>query len=178
MTVFILLVVFVIALLFVIGLHTHDRAGSSIEIDAPAKDVWKTLVEFENYGEWNPFITNIDGSPRADKKIKVTIALPFKQSMDFNLTVQSVSEGSEMVWCGQTLEPRILDGVHSFRIEVLDGNRTRFSQEEKFSGLLLYLSWPLLKGSVVANFDKMNSALKTRVEGAELTVDQGQLKQA
>ena len=167
MTFFILVVVFIIALLFVAGLHTHDKVFSSIEIDAPPKDVWKTLTDFESYGEWNPFMTQVSGNAKKGAPIKVTIALPFKQSMDFNLTIDSIKSRSEMVWVGRTLEPRILDGEHYFWLESISGKRTRFTQGEKFSGLLLYLSWPWLKGSVTANFNKMNEALKNRVEGVE-----------
>jgi len=172
LTLLILLVVFAVALLFVAGLHTHDKLSTSIEIDAPAKDVWDALVDFDQYGEWNPFLTNVDGNAKEGEKIKVTVALPFKQSMDFNLKVKTIVNRREMIWLGQTLEPRILDGEHYFRVESIGKNRTRFSQGEKFSGILLYLTWPLLKGSVLANFNTMNSALKDKVEGVEKIAEQ------
>ena len=172
MTLLILLVVFAIALLFVAGLHTHDKLSTSIEIDAPAKDVWNALVDFDQYREWNPFLTKIDGNAKEGEKINVTVALPFKQSMNFNLKVKTLVNRKEMIWLGQTLEPRILDGEHFFRVESIGRNRTRFTQGEKFSGLLLYLTWPLIKGSVLANFNTMNNALKDKVEGVEKVVEQ------
>ncbi len=172
MTLLILLVVFFVALLFVAGLHTHDKLNTSIEIDAPAKDVWDVLLDFDQYGEWNPFLTNIDGNAKEGEEIKVTVALPFRQSMDFNLKVETVVNGKEMIWLGQTLEPRVLDGEHIFRVESIGRNRSRFTQEEKFSGILLYLTWPWLKGSVLANFNTMNNALKDTVEGVEEVVEQ------
>jgi hypothetical protein len=144
--------------------HTPDKVISSIEIDGSANDVWNALVDFNNYGNWNPFITNIDGKANEGEEIKVTIALPFKQSMDFKLKVKTVTDGSEMIWLGQTLAPNILDGEHFLRVESLADNRTRFSQGEKFSGKLLYLALPLIKGSVLANFNKMNEALKNKIE--------------
>jgi hypothetical protein len=32
-----------------------------IEIDAPPADVWRVLLDFDAYGEWNPFIRSISG---------------------------------------------------------------------------------------------------------------------
>ena len=175
MTLFILLVVFVVALFFVLGLHTYDKVDTAIEIEGSASDVWATLVDFDQYRDWNPFITHIDGKAEQDSIIKTTIALPFKQSMDFNLKIKSLSEGKEMVWQGKTLEPQILDGEHYLRVESLPNNRVRFSQGEKFSGLLLYLTMPLIKGRVLSNFNAMNNALKDRIEGVEKLAAQEQM---
>ena len=169
LTLLLLLVVFTIALLFVAGLHTHDKLSTSIEIDASPDEVWRTLTNFEQYPEWNPFMTRVVGKAESAEKIKVTIALPFKQSLDFNLLIDSVTPTKEMVWLGTTLEPKVLDGEHYFRIEKIEGGKTRFSQGEKFSGILLYVSWPLLKVSVTNNFNKMNEALKARVEGISVS---------
>jgi len=150
--------------LFMTAVQTDNKVLTSIDIDASANDVWTTLLDFDNYTHWNPFITNIDGKAIEGEELKVTISLPFKQSMDFNLRVKSVTDGSEMIWLGQTLKPNILDGEHFLRVESLDDNRTRFSQGEKFSGIMLNLALPLIKGSVLANFNKMNQALKNKLE--------------
>ena len=32
-----------------------------VEIDAPAAAVWSVMVDFDRYGEWNPFCVAVDG---------------------------------------------------------------------------------------------------------------------
>ena len=157
--------VFLIGMLFTLGLHTYDKVYTEIEIEASSDDVWKTLTDFESYPVWNTFITKASGQLSVGEISDVTIALPFSKSMDFKLEIADIVEGQEFVWVGETLEKKVLDGEHRFRIESLESGGTKFSQEEKFSGILLYLVLPFIKASVESNFKKMNQALKNRVEG-------------
>ena len=176
MTLFILIVVFVVSLFFVLGLQTSDKVSTEIEIDASSDDVWKTLTDFASYGEWNPFITRVAGELKEGETVDVSIALPFSKSLDFNLTILQIDTGYELVWKGETLGSRVLDGIHYFRIEDLGAGKVRFSQGEKFTGLLLYIVTPFIKGSVENNFNKMNLALKNRAEGVIKIDDASQLQ--
>ena len=36
------------------------QADVAIDIHAPAEEVWQTMVDFERYGEWNPFLVRIE----------------------------------------------------------------------------------------------------------------------
>ncbi len=33
----------------------------TIEIDATPDEVWAVLTDFDDYGDWNPFVTSITG---------------------------------------------------------------------------------------------------------------------
>jgi len=165
LTFFILAVVFVIALLFVLGLHTFDKVDTEIEIDGSTNDVWKALTSFDEYADWNPFITSVSGDFKEGSMVDVTIALPFSKSMDFNLKVEDLKKGTSFSWVSKMLEPKILDSVHYLRVEKTESGTVKFSQGEKFTGLLLYIVIPLIKTSIEKNFEKMNLALKNRVEG-------------
>jgi len=154
----------VVVLIMLLGLFRDVRVGAEIEIDAPADAVWDTLTRFSAYREWNPFITQASGELKADSVMDVTIAAPVIRSMDFKLKTVSVDEGHAFVWLGTTLKPRVLDGLHTFSIETLEEGRTRFSQEEKLSGLLLYFTAPFVKNTMQNNFSTMNAALKDYVE--------------
>ncbi len=164
MTVFILIAV-IVGLFMVLGLHTYDEVNSEIDVEASADEVWKILTNFEDYPEWNPFITSISGELKENSPIDVTIALPFSKSLTVPLKIEQLVKGKEMIWSGKLLEPKILDSLHTFHIEAVDSGRTKFTQKERVGGLLLYPLLPFYKGMMERNFRKMNTALKNRAEG-------------
>ena len=85
--------------------------------------------------------------------------------MTIRPTVLATEPDRELRWKGQLVVPGLFDGEHTFRIEPLDGQRSRFVHGERFTGILV----SLVKG-VLANteqgFEQMNAALKQRVEAA------------
>lgn len=46
-----------------------------VTIDAPAEAVWAVLIDFESYGEWNPFHRNVDIVERADGTVAVRMTV-------------------------------------------------------------------------------------------------------
>ena len=165
MTFFILAVVFIIALLFVLGLHTFDKVDTETEIDGTTDEVWKVISNFQGYTDWNPTITNASGEMKEGSTVGVTFSLPFSKSMDLNLLVQDIDKGRAFSLISTLLEPKILDSVHYLSIEKAENGNVKFCQGEKFSGLLLYLVFPFIKSTLEKSFEEMNKALKNRVEG-------------
>jgi len=165
LTFFILAVVFIIALLFVLGLHTFDKVDTEIEIDGTTDEVWKVISNFQGYIDWNPTITNASGELNEGSTVDVTFALPFSKSMDFNLEVKDIDKGKTFTLVSTLLEPKILDSVHYLSVEKAENGNVKFCQGEKFSGLLLYLVFPFIKSTLENSFEDMNKALKNRVEG-------------
>lgn len=137
---------------------------SEILIAAPVQQVWKEFTDFENWSEWNPFITNIEPEPSAGSKISVLIDPPGGKAMVFKPRVLVYEKERELRWLGRVLLPGLFDGEHFFRLRETGGG-TLFIQGEQFSGILL----PLLKKSlsgVEQGFHAMNAALKARCEAA------------
>ncbi|CAK0740643.1 hypothetical protein CCP3SC1_1220003 [Gammaproteobacteria bacterium] len=65
--------------------------------------------------------------------------------MDFNLTLKGIKSPQEMIWTSQIFLPGVLDGEHYFRIEKVTAEKVIFRQGERYSGILLYLTWPVIK---------------------------------
>jgi len=42
----------------------HKEIKTSIEISASPETIWKILTNFEDYENWNPFITKISGEKK------------------------------------------------------------------------------------------------------------------
>jgi hypothetical protein len=138
--------------------------SSEIEIAATAARVWSVLTDFERYGDWNPFITSISGTPRPGGQLRVRMHPPGGIAMTFKPKVLNAEPERELRWLG-TLGPRgIFDGEHSFRIVPLGEGRVRLLQSERFTGLLVPLLILLVRNSTRRGFEAMNQALKLRAE--------------
>ena len=136
---------------------------TEIEIDAPPPTVWQVLTDFAAYPDWNPFIRSIEGEPRAGSRLKVRIEPLGARAMTFRPTVRAADPSRELRWLGRLFVPGLVDGEHRLALEPLAGQRSRFVQSERFSGLLV----GLLSGTLAATergLEQMNHALKTRSE--------------
>jgi hypothetical protein len=120
------------------------------------------LTDIDSYKEWNPFM-DIKGKPqRPGDRLEVTIRAG-KRQMTFKPTVTEIEPGRRLAWVGRLLLPRVFDGAHQFRVESLDGGRSRFTQEETFRGVLVPFM-PAVLRDTSAGFVAMNIALRDRAE--------------
>jgi hypothetical protein len=138
---------------------------TTININAPPHEVWTELIDFEAYRQWNPFIRTIEGSPREGERLKISIQPVGARGMTFRPRVIRAVPARELRWLGRLILPGIFDGEHSFEIEPLnEGQRTRFTQRERFTGVLVPFLRRSLDTSTRKGFEAMNQALKDRVE--------------
>ncbi len=138
----------------------------SIDIPASPTVVWQIMTATDQYGEWNPFIRQLDGELREGERLRVRIT-PAKRSMTFTPTVLAVEEQRLLRWRGRVGFAGIFDGVHEFRLEPRPDGGTRFVQRETFTGVLV----PLLRrvlDDTRAGFVAMDEALRGRATAAEV----------
>jgi hypothetical protein len=137
----------------------------TIEIDAAPEAVWRELADTGAYAAWNPFIRSLEGELEEGTRLRVEITPPGGRPMTFRPTVRAARPGRELRWLGHLLVAGLFDGEHSFQIEPLGAGRSRFTQAERFSGLLVR---PFGGGlaKTERGFEAMNRALKARVESA------------
>lgn len=134
---------------------------TSIRINAPVSKVWDILTDTESYPSWNPFIKEIKGTLRKGERLNVMIT-----DMKFTPTVTEWKENQIFEWLGHLWIPRVFfDGRHRFElVEEADGTTT-FLHGEQFSGILVPFLQKMINVQTKENFEKMNVALKERVEG-------------
>ena len=140
---------------------------TSLDIEASPQAIWQILTDFSAFEQWNPFIRSISGQAVQGTKLEVHIQPPGGQGMTFKPTVLVVEPEREFTWLGHFLIPGLFDGEHRFCLEPLGDNRTRFTQSERFGGLLVPLLAKDLDTKVRQGFEAMNQALKTRAESCE-----------
>jgi hypothetical protein len=142
---------------------TEYSIETIIEIDAPISRVWALLTDFSAMPSWNPFIKSISGNLTQGARLSVHIAPPGTSGMRFKPTILSVRRERELRWLGHLFVAGIFDGEHYFLLEPNGRGRTRVTQGEKFSGLLVSLLRGTLS-STEAGFKAMNMALKQQAE--------------
>lgn len=135
------------------------------EIDAPVQAVWAELSAVSTYPEWNPFITTFEGELVVGSRVEVRIAPPGGRPMTFRPTITAVEDEQRLEWLGRLLVPGVFDGRHSYQLEDLGQGRTRLTQTEAFSGVLVGLTGKTLERTR-AGFEAMNQALRLRAEAA------------
>jgi hypothetical protein len=135
----------------------------SIEIDASPATVWSILTETDAYPDWNPFMTKLAGELTVGRKLEVRIAPPNARPMNFKPTVLAARSEYELRWLGRFILPGLVDGEHSLRVEPLADGRSRLTQTERFSGVLVRPLKSML-GKTELGFEQMNAALKARAE--------------
>src|ERR1700742_3077969 len=136
---------------------------TTVDIPAPPEAVWNVLTDFAAYGDWNPFIDRIEGTPQVGSKLRVHMTPPGGRAMTFRPTVLAATADRELRWLGRLGVRGVFDGEHSFTLTADGNGGTRMIQAETFSGMLV----PLLRGSVKgaeAGFKASNGALAERVQ--------------
>ena len=131
----------------------------SIDIAAPANEVWQVLTAVDEYTAWNPFMTRLGGRLAVGERLVITIR-PGSRAMTFKPTVVDLEPARLVRWQGRLGVRGIFDGEHELRLEAtLRG--TRFTQRERFSGLLVPFMGGVL-ADTLRGFTAMNEALRDR----------------
>jgi hypothetical protein len=145
------------------SLTSVEELQASIEINAPAERVWDVLSDLSRYEEWNPFMTQAEGELIEGTKLAIRIEPPGGREMQFKPTVLEVEPRRRVRWLGRFILPGIFDGEHTLAIEPVGEATARFSQRERFSGILTAFSGKLFDRTQTG-FEAMNEALKRRCE--------------
>ncbi|MCL4461463.1 MAG: SRPBCC domain-containing protein [Nitrospirae bacterium] len=137
---------------------------TEIEIRAPLAHLWKILTDFSRYEEWNPLIVRAAGPLVAGSRIRISVRLPERKTMDFCPTLVVLEEERELRWRGSLGVPGLFSGEHAFIVTEREGGILQFVHRERFRGLLVpFLSRRWFE-RVRHGFEGMNDALKARTE--------------
>jgi hypothetical protein len=137
--------------------------ASQIDVDASPSRVWEVLTDYGAYPEWNPFIVRAEGRIEVGSRLSLRMQPVGARGVSLRPTVLEAVEG-RLRWRGRLWMPGILDAEHDFRVEALDGGRSRLTQNEKFTGLLAPVMARPLDRHTLPAFKAMNAALKLRAE--------------
>jgi hypothetical protein len=137
---------------------------TEIEFDGTTDEVWTILTDLQAYPQWNPFIEKVDGELGVGAKLDVRLQPVDERGITMHPTVLAAEPGRELRWIGHLMIPGVFDGEHRFLIEEAGPSRVRFTQSERFGGILVPLLWKKLRdGGTAKGFRAMNEAIAGRV---------------
>ncbi len=138
---------------------------TEININAPIERVWDTLVDFEAYPDWNPFVRTVRGELKEGDYLHIMAFPPGRPPMRFRTYVEGISRPRELRWGGKFLLSSAFTAEHYFVLEPKGENKTKFLHGELFWGWLVpVFTFSFMRASR-RGFVAMNFALKARVEG-------------
>ena len=118
------------------------------EVGASAEQVWSLLADFGRLPFWNPVVRRVNGGRATDGGRPVLRAWLGRRMVHFS--VFKSEPNRELRWRGRFLFPGLLDDESIFAIEPVDEERTWFTLQQVFTGLLV----PLLDGFAEVNARK------------------------
>ncbi len=136
---------------------------SEITINAPIDIIWNTLLDFNAYQSWNPFIRKLEGNPEVGAKLVATIQPAGKKPMVFRPKILTISN-YHFSWIGNLVVRGLFDGQHHFKLTPLTDSSVKFSHYESFSGVLRKPILAMIRKSTQLGFEEMNEALKNLCE--------------
>lgn len=133
------------------------------EIQAPPEAVWEVITDLDSYEDWNPHIVSAspDGELKEGSNVDVVLQPSGMSSMDATVEITSLEPEHKLTWEGTLFVSLVFKGVHTFELEPLDGDRTRFVNREKLSGLVVPF---VTDEDTEEDYEEMNEALAERAE--------------
>lgn len=134
-----------------------------IEIDARPDQVWAVLVDFPSHEHWNPFFASIVGEPFVGTTLRIAARKDDgSEGIVFRPEVLDAEPGQRLRWKGKLFMRGLFDGTHDFRLEPIEGGRTRLRHGEEFRGILVPLLGGVLRDTE-EGFHQFNQALANRI---------------
>jgi hypothetical protein len=139
---------------------------TEIEIAAPPEKVWSILVDVNQWGEWNPIVTEASGESALGSKLKIGMKNESGGSgPKYAATITSFDEPTLFRWRATMMAGFLFTNDKVVELEATDGG-CRLVHKELFSGLMVSMMWSKLESGVGPMLSKMNEALKAKAEQA------------
>jgi hypothetical protein len=137
-------------------MKSYDAAAT---IDAPPEAVWAILTDAPAYAQWDSGVQEVDGRIAPGEKIKVVSEA--NPGRAFPVKVTGFEPARSMVWSGG-MPLGLFKGVRTFTLAP-EGEATRFTMREEYSGPLLPMIWRSMP-DLGPSFEQFARGLKARAE--------------
>jgi len=135
-------------------------------IDAPPQTIWDVLVDFDRYGEWNPFTPQVLATLEPGAAIEITVNLGAKQVVQMEEMVE-VTPPKRLVWKTTWGGPLLLRARRTQWLEPRDDGGTLYISEDVMHGPLVPLVHWIHGRNLMAGFQAMADALAARCQTPE-----------
>lgn len=141
---------------------SHWISHTEIIIDARPEQVWSVLTDTESYPKWNEIILKMDGEIVDKGKVDVLFKAGQKAKPQLFHNNLFVEDGVEFYW--SQVQAMGIKDRHCFRVEPMDGDKTRFIQSDQTLGGMTWLLGKIASKTQVEVYPIFNRSLKVEVE--------------
>jgi hypothetical protein len=135
-------------------------------VQAKPERIWSILTDARGYTDWDSSVVRIEGRIAPGESIKLeSKAAPGRA---FPIKVTEFDAPGRMVWSGGMPIPGLFKGVRTFTLTP-EGEGTRYTMREEYSGLLLPMIWKSMP-DLGPSFRQWAAGLKRHAEGKEAQV--------
>jgi hypothetical protein len=114
-----------------------NRNSATTDINASLETVWSLVADPAAYSSFDPTTARVMGPP-ADIGVRLKVYSTVTGDLAWPVRVTTYAPPRRMVWRGGTIFG-LTKGVRTFALDPLEGNRTRFTLSEEWSGPLLWM---------------------------------------
>ncbi|KAH8103362.1 hypothetical protein BXZ70DRAFT_1005787 [Cristinia sonorae] len=154
---------------------------ASQTIDAPVEIVWKVLLDFPSYAEWNPFVRKQVVTDKANNVLDNQTAVegamlnmttnippsmsPSASARETRVTISHVDHDKHTVsWVFDSMPSFLLRSVRWQSVTATEDGKSRYESIEVFSGSLVSIMKIFIGSDLKKAFDGMAEGLKKRSE--------------
>ena len=116
--------VFILFTLIVALSFTSFEINEKIEIDASKEEVWNTIIDFDNYAQWNSQLAYLGGAVEPNGKLHLKLSAEGTDPYEFKPDISYWEENTKFAWIAITGVPRVFDGEHFFELEETADGKT------------------------------------------------------
>lgn len=133
---------------------------STISINATPEKIWSILTDATSYPEWEPNVTEVEGTIAKDEKITVHTLVSPNQA--FPVKITTFIPNQKMTWTGG-MPLGLFKGERTFTLVPRDDGTTQVTTHEVFSGLLKPIMARMIP-DLTESFHQFSEGLKQRAE--------------
>lgn len=141
--------------------------GTELVINATPETIWATLVDIDNYAQWNVFTPRVETSFEVGSPITLYVRLSraFPNSLlEQKETVAVFEENSRMCWRSELVAAWNFNTFRCLEILTNDEGKTVLRNSMRYEGVSWPALYPLTLGSVMDGFEDLSVGLKGYLE--------------
>lgn len=142
----------------------HKITSEVVKINAPSNYVWRILIDFQRYPEWNPFTTSAKGHLSLGEPLELQVVMPKRGDRAQTEIITTIDAPNQLAW-GMTLGFKpILSARREQTLTTIDPQCCTYETSDAFCGLLSGLVYALFYDDVYNGFNNVAYALRDHAE--------------
>ena len=158
-----------LASILVVARRKPRTICAELDIEARPNEIWEVLTQLQDYPAWNPYIVSMERELKVGNTMQATLVDKNGNRGILTPTVKTLENGQRIVMQNRIALGILLTANHIFLVTDNGNGTCTFAQCMECRGLL---AGRVNLDTLKEQFERMNTALKVRVETTQRTATQ------